>query len=126
MTKRKLRERLAKLVRKEKCTISGTQTIAKIAKSVGCTKEELDEFIKEEYNMSFSTWKQDPGIVLGYPTCESCGKHRRGRPFGRRGEVYQCLVCGNIGEKRKLKYNTNGTVNISEQTPISLPTLRGR
>ncbi len=126
MTKRQIEEKLSKFVRKENCLISTSQTAGKIAGRIGCTKEELDAFIREEFSMSFSSWKQDPGIVLGYPTCNSCGKHRRGRPYGRRAESYQCLVCGNISEKRKLKYNANGTIGISEHTPISLPTLRGR
>lgn len=126
MTKRKLRERLSNYVRKENCVIATSHTASKIAGELGYAKDELDIFIRDEYDMSFSGWKQDPGIVLGYPECESCGKHRRGRPYGHKGEMYQCLVCGNIGEKRKLKYNSNGTVGVSDQAPISLPTLRGR
>lgn len=126
MKKHQIQDRLSRLVRKENCLIAASHTAGKIAGEIGCTREELDAFIREEFEMSFSAWKQDPGIVLGYPKCHKCGKHRRGRPYGRHGELYQCLVCGNISEKRKIKYNSNGTVAISDHTPISLPTLRGR
>ena len=126
MKKSQIQQKLTNYVRKENCAIATSHTVTKVSGEIGCSKEELDTFIRDEFEMSFSSWKQDPGVALGYPKCEDCGKHRRGRPYGRRGEKYQCLVCGNISEKRKLKYNANGTVGVSDHTPISLPTLRGR
>ena len=126
MSNNKIRANLTKYVRDENCMISAMLTATMVADKVGCTKEELDAFLREEYEQPFSIWKQDPGITLGYPECVSCGKHRRGRPYGRKAELYQCLICGNITEKKKIKYNTNGTVSVSEHTTISLPTLGGR
>ena len=126
MNKEQIKTKLSKFVHSKNCVIAKTLTVEKIAKKIGCGKEKLNEFIREEYSQTFSDWRKDPGVILGYPECITCRKHRRGRPFGRRGEDYQCLVCGNITEKKRTFYNRDGTTRVSDYGPIALPTGKGK
>ena len=122
MNKKQIKTQLSKFVRSKDCFIAKTLTANKIAKKIGCSKEKLNEFIREEYSQTFNDWRDDPGVILGYPECITCRKHRRGRPFGHRGEAYQCLVCGNISEKKRTFYHTDGTTKVSDSRFIALPT----
>lgn len=42
-----------------------------------------------------------------YPRCKDCGLHYKGRYVGK-NDQWQCIYCGEIAEKAKLKYSRTG------------------
>jgi len=49
--------------------------------------------------------------IGNYPKCKKCGKRRRGRYKSE--DFYECLICGNIYDKKKEWY-INGGIEIQK------------